>query len=149
MATTKPVYNTRLPRAERTCEAARVSLTSAQELFDEQLPKALAAHPERAREVNAVFRFTITGEGGGDWLVDLTTDPPTCRAGDDGAAQCSIEVSAEDFRTMLHDGEAGMQLYFDGKLKVGGDPTLATRLPDLFAAIREPADGTKAEPSEE
>ena len=113
--------------------------SSAHDLFDEQLPKALAAHPERAREVNAVFRFVITGDGGGDWTVDLTVDPPTCLAGDAGSAQCSIEVSAEDFRTMLSDGQAGMQLYFDGKLKVGGDAMLATKLPDLFAAIREPS----------
>ncbi len=113
-----------------------MSLPSPQELFNEQLPKALAAHPKRAREVDAVFRFTITGDDGGDWTIDLTVDPPTCRKGDAGFAQCSIEVSSEDFRTMLSDGEAGMQLYFDGKLKVAGDPLLATRLPDLFAAFR-------------
>ena len=104
----------------------------AKELFDEQVPKALENHPEEAKEVDAIYCFKITGDGGGDWTVDLTSDPPTCNTGDTGSAQCTIEVSAEDFRTMLGDPQAGMQLYFQGKLKVTGDPMLATKLQQFF-----------------
>lgn len=108
------------------------------ELFGERVPKALADHPEKARQVDAIFRFKITGEGGGDWTVDLKSDPPVCRHGDGApAAQCTVEVSAEDFRAMLTDGQAGMRLYLEGKLKVEGDPTLASRLPQFFESIRE------------
>ena len=112
------------------------TVATAKELFDDQIPRALAAHPDKAREVDAIFCFKISGEEGGDWTVDLTGDPPICVPGDSGQAQCVIEVSADDFKTMLSDGEAGMQLYFEGRLKVGGDPMLATRLPTLFSAIR-------------
>ncbi len=115
------------------------NITSAKELFDEYIPQALATHPGRAREVDAIFCFKIRGEGGGNWTVDLTTDPPQCIASDTGNSQCSIEVSANDFKTMLDDGEAGMQLYFEGRLQIGGDPMLATRLPTFFSAIRAPA----------
>jgi putative sterol carrier protein len=104
----------------------------AQELFDEQVPKALENFPEQANEVNAIYCFKITGDGGGDWTVDLTGDPPTCNSGDTGNAQCTIEVSSEDFKTMLSDPQAGMQLYFQGKLKVTGDPMLATKLQQFF-----------------
>ena len=34
---------------------------------------------------------------------------------------------------MLSDPQAGMQLYFQGKLKVTGDPMLATKLQQFFA----------------
>lgn len=100
----------------------------AQELFNERVPQALEKHPDKAREVNAIFLFKIDGDGGGEWTVDLTGDPPTCNDGDSGNSQCTIEIAHEDFKTMLGDPAAGMQLYFQGKLKVTGDPMLATRL---------------------
>jgi len=104
----------------------------AKELFDDQVPKALSEHPDKAREVDAIYCFKITGDGGGDWTVDLRSDPPTCATGDDGSAQCTIEVAHEDFKSMLSDPQAGMQLYFQGKLKVTGDPMLATKLQQFF-----------------
>jgi len=104
----------------------------AKELFDEQIPAALKNHPDKAKEVNAIYCFKITGDGGGEWTVDLTIDEPTCVQGDTGNAQCSIEVEHDDFKQMLSDPQAGMQLYFQGKLKVTGDPMLATKLQQFF-----------------
>lgn len=104
----------------------------ARQLFDQVVPKALAGHPDRAREVNAIFLFKITGEGGGEWTVDLVNDPPVCEKGDSGSAQCTVEVDHTDFQSMLSDPQMGMQLYFQGKLKVTGDPMLATRLQQFF-----------------
>ena len=104
----------------------------AQQLFNEQVPAALAKHPERAREVDAVYCFKIEGDGGGTWTVDLSADPPTCKSEDNGSAQCTIEVAHDDFKTMLGDPQAGMQLYFQGKLQVTGDPMLATKLQQFF-----------------
>jgi hypothetical protein len=105
----------------------------AQELFDEQVPRALQEHPDKAKAVNAIYCFKISGEGGGDWTVDLTSDPPTVAKGDTGKAQCTIEVAHEDFKSMLGNPQVGMQLYFQGKLKVTGDPMLATKLQQFFA----------------
>ncbi len=105
----------------------------AQHLFDELVPAALKANAAKAREVNAVYCFKITGEGGGDWTVDLASDPPTSAKGDSGKAQCTIEVSHEDFKSMLGNAQVGMQLYFQGKLRVTGDPMLATKLQQFFS----------------
>jgi hypothetical protein len=109
---------------------------NAHELFDEQVPAALKAHPEKAKEVNAIYGFNITGDGGGQWTVDLVSDPPSCTRGDSGKAQCSIEVAVEDFNAMLGNPQLGMQLYFQGKLKVTGDPMLATKLQQVFSMAR-------------
>ena len=100
----------------------------AQELFDVMVPEGLKKYPDKAREVNAIYAFKISGEGGGEWTADLTSDPPTCEKGDSGKAQCTISVSHDDFKTMLTDPNAGMQLYFQGKLKVSGDMGVAMRL---------------------
>lgn len=104
----------------------------AQHLFNELIPQALKEHPDKAKEVNAIYGFNITGEGGGQWTVDLTANPPTCAAGDTGKAQCTIEVAHEDFKAMFGNPQLGMQLYFQGKLRVTGDPMLATKLQQFF-----------------
>ena len=50
-----------------------------------------------------------------------------------GTPQCTVEASDADFRTMIDGGmQAAMGLFFSGKLKVGGDPNLATKLSKLL-----------------
>ncbi len=106
---------------------------SAQELFNTQVPEALKAHPDKAKEIGAVYLFKITGDDGGTWTVDLASATPTCTQGDKGNAQCTIEVAHADFKSMLQNPALGMQLYFQGKLRVTGDPMLATKLQKLFS----------------
>ena len=107
--------------------------TNASELFNEQVPKAIAASPDKAKEIGAIYLFKITGDGGGEWTVDLASAEPFCKSGSHGSAQCTIEVDHGDFKSMLGNPQLGMQLYFQGKLKVTGDPMLATKLQKLFA----------------
>jgi hypothetical protein len=106
--------------------------SDAKQLFDEMVPKALQEHPDKAKQVNAIYCFKIAGDGGGDWTVDLASDPPTVQKGDTGKAQCTIEVAHDDFKQMLGNPQVGMQLYFQGKLRVTGDPMLATKLQQFF-----------------
>jgi putative sterol carrier protein len=108
----------------------------AQELFDVLVPQGLKQFPDKAREVGAIYAFKITGEGGGEWTVDLTSDPPSCVRGDTGKAQCTVEIAHDDFKSMLSDPNAGMQLYFQGKLRVSGDPMLAMKLQQMFDMAR-------------
>jgi hypothetical protein len=105
------------------------------------VPEGLKRFPDKAREVNAIYCFKITGEGGGDWTVDTTSDPPVVVQGDNGTAQCTIQVSHDDFKTMLTDPNAGMQLYFQGRLVVTGDPMLAMKLQQFLDIARAPSGG--------
>ncbi len=105
---------------------------NAQQLFNVDVPEALKKHPDKAREIGAVYLFKISGDDGGTWTVDLTANPPVVVAGDKGNAQCTFEVAHSDFKQMLSNPAMGMQLYFQGKLKVTGDPMLATKLQKLF-----------------
>ena len=72
---------------------------------------------------------------GGFWTVDLVSSPPSCKPGEHGTPQSTIEASDADFRGMIDGGmQAAMSLFFSGKLKVGGDPMLATKLTKLLQA---------------
>ena len=110
-----------------------MAVANAQELFNEQVPASLAKNPDKAREIGAIYIFKITGDGGGDWTVNLAENPPSCKPGVHGTAQCTIEIAHTDFMSMLTNPAMGMQLYFQGKLKVSGDPMLATKLQKLFS----------------
>lgn len=104
---------------------------NADDLFD-KLAAGVALAPLRAREIAATYCFKIIGVGGGEWTVDCRADPPTCSRGDSCKVQCTVEVSSEDLMKMLVDPNLGMQLYFQGKLRVLGDPMLAMKLQQLF-----------------
>jgi hypothetical protein len=96
------------------------------------IPRGLAKNPDKAKQVGASYAFHITGDGGGDWVVDLASDPPTCKPGTTTDARCTIEVEHADFQRMLAEPSAGMQLYLSGKLRVTGEPMLAMRLQQFF-----------------
>ena len=108
----------------------------AADLFDNLIPKGIQAYPDKAKEVGAIYGFKVTGDGGGEWTVNLKADPPTCERGDNGTAECTLEVTSEDFAAMLADPQQAMQLYFQGKLKVSGDPMLAMKLQSFLDLAR-------------
>lgn len=107
--------------------------TSVKEFFDKKVPEALSKHPEKAKEVAAIYLFKVSGPDGGTWTADLQSSPPSCVTGAVGTPQCTIEATDNDFRSMIDGGmQAAMQLFFSGKLKVSGDPNLATKLSKLL-----------------
>jgi hypothetical protein len=107
--------------------------TSVKDFFDKRVPAELAKHPEAAKDVGAIYLFKISGPDGGTWTADLKSNPPSCVAGAGAAPQCTIEATDVDFRSMIDGGmPAAMQLFFSGKLKVQGDPNLATKLSKLL-----------------
>jgi len=103
--------------------------TSVKDFFEQRVPDALSRYPDKAKEVAATFLFKIAGADGGTWTADLSSSPATCRAGTLGQPQCTIEASADDFRSLIDGGpQAAMQLFLSGKLRIGGDPMLISRL---------------------
>ena len=110
--------------------------TSVKEFFDKRVPDSLAKQPDKAKDIAAVYLFKISGPDGGTWTADLKSTPPSCVAGATAAPQCTIEASDADFRSMIDGGmPVAMQLFFSGKLKVQGDPNLATKLTKVLQMV--------------
>lgn len=105
-----------------------------QNLFNNELPAALAKNEAAAKEIGAKYQLNITGEGGGEWFIDASASGPKSEAGNPGGADCTITISSEDFQKLHENPQAnGMQLFFAGKLKVAGNQMLAMKLQKLFA----------------
>jgi putative sterol carrier protein len=105
-----------------------------QKLFNEELPAALAKNPDQAKQIGAKYQINVTGDGGGEWFIDVSDSGPKTEKGNPGNADCTISLTTEDFQKLHENPQAnGMQLFFAGKLKVTGNQMLAMKLQKLFA----------------
>jgi cytidylate kinase len=101
------------------------------QIFNVYLPERLAQRPQIAEEAGAAYRFVITGPGGGSWWVDLTVPGGKIFASE-AEAPCTITLQAADFIDLIG-GKVNPQMAFlAGKLKVGGDISLALKLGAIF-----------------
>ena len=104
-----------------------------QKLFNEDLPAQIAKFPDAAKQIGATFQMNITGEGGGEWFINLSDSGPSASASNPGNADCTMTMTTEDFQKLHENPQAnGMQLFFSGKLKVSGNQMLAMKLSKLF-----------------
>jgi len=101
-------------------------------LFNVTLPAGLTKNAEEAKAIGAKFQINITGETGGEWNIDASASGPACKPGT-GDADCTITIADEDFQSLVSNPQAGMQLFFSGKLKLAGNQMLAMKLTKLFS----------------
>ncbi len=108
-------------------------MESVSEFFEKFETKA-AASPDAATSPNAVYQFNITGDGGGEWALDLTkgkTDSFVVNGKHDSPG-ATITVSSEDWLGMLNGSVNPMQAFMSGKIKIDGDMTLAMSLQQVM-----------------
>ncbi|MFB3925303.1 MAG: SCP2 sterol-binding domain-containing protein [Syntrophales bacterium] len=98
----------------------------------EKLKAKLKADPDTGKGIDAVYQFSISGEGGGEWWLDLTKSPAQIGEGAHGDAGCTIRMNAPDFVALLNRSASPVMLYMSGKLKIEGDMNLALKLQGLF-----------------
>lgn len=96
------------------------------QIFEERIGPRLKADPAKAKAVNAIYQFDITGEEGGTWTVDLTQ--PDVVSGAGGKAQCTITMSSKDFVDIISEKLNPQMAFLQGRLKVAGDMSLALKL---------------------
>jgi putative sterol carrier protein len=82
--------------------------------------------------------FNITGEGGGQWFLDLSRSGPKIERSAGQRADCTITLSAADFQTLWGNLYAGESLYYSGRIRIAGDEMLALNLRDVFQRIKSP-----------
>ncbi|MFT5356589.1 MAG: putative sterol carrier protein [Polyangiales bacterium] len=100
--------------------------------FTQDIPAKITADPAKAKELDAIFLFTVTGDEGGTWTVNLK-DAPGVTEGDAGNTECQIELTGENWVKVSEDPNEAMNLYFAGEVKVAGNAMLAAKLPELLS----------------
>jgi putative sterol carrier protein len=97
----------------------------------EEINKRVKDNPEKAKAINAVYQFNITGDQGGTWTVDCTT--PEAKSGAAENAGCTITIGDKDFVDLVQGKLNGQMAFMSGKLKVAGNMALAMKLQQVLA----------------
>lgn len=98
------------------------------------LHQRLVERREVAKNVGAIYKFVLEGEGGGTFIVNLKDDVGVTEG--DGPAPCTLRLSVTDGLALL-DGKAnGQALFMSQRLKVEGDLALALKLSALTDIVK-------------
>lgn len=89
------------------------------------------------KKINGVFQLDILDKKGGKlvrtWTIDLKNENGSCKEGPDEKYSALFSVADSDFHDMCH-GKLNPQMAFvQGKMKIKGSMSLATKFtPQLF-----------------
>lgn len=100
----------------------------------ERTAHRIAENPDLAREIGAIYRLSLDGDGGGQWIIDLSENPGVREGG--GEADCSLSMAASDYVDLVEGRVTAQQLFFTAKLRVGGDMGLAVKVQKLQGLLR-------------
>jgi len=101
------------------------------EIFEE-IAKRAAANPAKLAGVNANFQFELSGEDGGTYHANISGGQAEIGPGPT-SANCTIKMSAADFKAMVGGQLNAVQAYMTGKLKIEGDMSLAMKLQAILS----------------
>lgn len=106
-------------------------MPSTAEIFAE-MQKRLDANPAKLAGLNANFQFELSGDDGGTYHANVAGGKAEIGSGPT-KANCTILMSAADFKAMVAGTLNGTQAFMTGKLKIQGDMGLAMRLQTILS----------------
>ena len=112
---------------ETVTDESEVVTTTVEEIFGHQLPALLKRKRDRAAELRGVCKFAVSGEGGGNWIVNLAQQSIRKDRGE-VKPDCVVAVTASDFIDMVSGKLNPMSAFDRGKIRVTGDGNLATKI---------------------
>jgi putative sterol carrier protein len=99
------------------------------------IPEQAAANPDQSakiKDINTVIQVVLTGEGGGDYYMELTGGEIKTAKGKVDAPKLTITQAIEDWRE-INAGRLNPQMAFmSGKIKISGDMSLAMKLGSIM-----------------
>ena len=107
-----------------------MGIESVQDYFERVVPARLEGDPESAQSIGATYQFHVTGDNGGDWVIDFKA--PQVRNETDDGADCTVTVSDADFLGILNGSINPVQAFMMGKIKIGGNMSLAMKLQQVL-----------------
>jgi len=117
------------PKAESSGAAGSGGAADVKGIFA-KMPEAFDAAAAAGKDV--IFQFSISGPGGGEWVVAVKDGACKVEAGKTEKPTTTIKMADEDFLKLIAGKIDGMQAYSSGKLKVEGDIMKSQLIGRLF-----------------
>lgn len=95
-----------------------------------QMPQAFL--PDKAKGVDAVVLFRVSGDEAGDWSITIRDGTCAVAPGAAPNPKTTFKIDSKDLIAMLTGKANGMQLFMQGRLRIEGDLGLASKFASFF-----------------
>jgi putative sterol carrier protein len=99
------------------------------EIFS-QMPQNVNA--DAAKGMNSVIQFNLTGDGGGNYYVEIKDGGANVSEGTHEKPNMTMTLAAADYVDLISGKLNGQMAFMSGKLKIAGDMGLAMKMQTLF-----------------
>ncbi|HEX3034693.1 MAG TPA: SCP2 sterol-binding domain-containing protein [Thermodesulfobacteriota bacterium] len=106
-------------------------MSTPREIFAE-VQERMMAKSEKSAEINAVYKFVLSGPNGGTWVVDLRKETLGVRE-EDEEAHCTVMLSDKNFVKIATGKLEAAYAFMTGKLNLSGDIELAMKLGKILS----------------
>lgn len=114
--------------------------TNVAQVFNDYMPirftKAYQTHKDMLSSIQGILQFNVTGEGGGNWHIELKgAEGGGVKEGSHEAPTTIFTVDAADWLSVVQRKSDPQMLFMSGKLKIAGDMSLAMRLGQVMRNV--------------
>ena len=88
--------------------------------------------PEKAQGLNTIIQINLTGENGGQWWVKIADGACEVHEGTADNPAMTLNPTSDDLYAVLTGETNAVAAFMQGKIKVGGDMSLALKMQTMF-----------------
>lgn len=110
-------------------EGEKVAYTTARETF-EKMSNVFDA--VKATGINSIIQYVITGEGGGNWVIQIKDGTCSIEEAAHNSPNVTITMSSGTWLALVNKDISEMQAFMSGKLKAEGDVMIAQKISQIF-----------------
>lgn len=89
-------------------------------------------NPDAAKGMNSVIQFNLSGDGGGNYYVEIKDGTAKVSEGTHPSPNMTMTLAASDYVDLIMGKLNGQMAFMSGKLKIAGDMGLAMKMQTLF-----------------
>ncbi len=89
--------------------------------------------PDKAGSTQGTFQFILTGDGGGQWAVEIANGQCQVREGTAPQPAATVTMGAADFIRLYQNQLNPVQAFMSGKIKVSGNMAIMMNFMNWFS----------------
>lgn len=103
-------------------------MATGREIIETKIADKLKKDERQAGEIGEKVAIILTGDEGGRWVLDCTTNPATVTEDNGNKVKTTITMSGDDLVKLSTGEMSGVTAFMFGKIKVDGDLNTAIKL---------------------
>jgi len=107
-----------------------MAIESPRQFIEDELPEKLS-DPEKLKGLDFVLQFNITGDEGGEWILEVKDQKSEIKEGAADNPKITLKMKDKDFVKLVNGELSGQKAFMSGKLKFKGDMNTGIKLQKL------------------